>query len=138
MTRPNTTEEDDARLDSLGEKLDEIEARIERRHEARQEAYNRIDEDELPTASRILWIDDHEAYIVCEECRRTYDHFIRSGFTRAPPEETVRLRETLAEKIAEKKPCEICRGHAIIEVANDLLDDDSLDGFGIFDSEGEQ
>lgn len=94
---------------------------IEQSKALREEANERLDEDDLTDADRLLWIDEAEVYTVCKS------HFFDNidgqwtGFTENPNFEE--LEERMHERVAEGVPCEFCKIEREKALADELADE---------------
>jgi hypothetical protein len=101
------------------------EEEIKRRREHKERARERLNEEALPRASRLYWIDAAEVYPLCESCYWEKKPGEWTGFTDNP--DYWELKETMRERLAEGTPCSICKREEVNEIADELVarDDES-------------
>lgn len=92
------------------------EAEIERRRARKERAREILNEEALPRASRLYWIDAAEVHLLCESCYRDRGGEW-TGFTENP--NYWELRETMRERLAEGVSCSICKREEINEIADE-------------------
>lgn len=84
-------------------------------------AEERLDEDDLPEASRLLWIDAAEVYSVCGGCLYENRDCQWTGFTENPNQDE--LREAMRDRLDSGVPCTFCRSNRIDDLKEQFADE---------------
>lgn len=98
---------------------------IERSEALRELALEELDEDELPQATELLWIDQAEVYSLCASCYHEKRDGSWTGSTQNPnyPE----LKQAMAEKVSEGTPCTFCKDDRVDELKDELSEEVDVD-----------
>ncbi|WP_248911042.1 hypothetical protein [Halocatena marina] len=107
--------------DETDEVIIEMTVDSKRREVLRDLAEDRLDEDDLPEAETLLWIDQAEVYSLCEghyleKCEGAW-----TGFTENPNYEE--LRRKMNERLSQGVPCSSCRRDRINELMKQIEDE---------------
>ncbi|WP_229774206.1 hypothetical protein [Halocalculus aciditolerans] len=115
-TRDESNLDDDAIEDFV-----EWTKEIERSEALREVARQRLDEDELPEATSLLWIDAAEVYCLCSSCYHENRDGAWTGSTQNPNQ--AELRQKLNERLEEGTPCSFCKSDRIEQLKEELADE---------------
>jgi len=115
-----TREESDIDADAI-EDFIEMTKDIERSQALREVAEDQLDEDTLPEASTLLWIDAAEVYSLCSACYHKNRDGAWTGSTQNPNQ--AELREKMHERLDEGMPCTFCKRDRIKELKEKLADE---------------
>jgi hypothetical protein len=94
---------------------------IKRSEALREVAEDQLDEDTLPEASTLLWVDAAEVYSLCSACYHENRDGAGTGSTQNPNQ--AELRETMHERLEEGVPCTFCKRDRIKELKEELADE---------------
>jgi len=94
---------------------------IEKSEALREAALERLDEDNVPEATDLLWIDQAEVYPLCAACYRENQDGSWTGSTSNPNYDE--LRQTMSQKVAEGTPCAFCKDNHVDELKSELRED---------------
>lgn len=94
---------------------------IERSQALTEVAEDHLDEDTLPEASTLLWIDAAEVYSLCSACYHENRDGAGTGSTQNPNQ--AELREKMHERLDEGVPCTFCKRDRIKELKEELADE---------------
>jgi len=94
---------------------------IERRAALRELARDRLDDDDLPRADSLLWVDRAEVYALCSGCYFENQDGAWTGSTRNPNYEE--LRATMNDRLSEGCPCTFCKSDRVDELKDKLADE---------------
>jgi len=96
----------------------DMEADIQRSEALREIAEEQLDEDDIPEAKHLLWIDEAEVYSLCPPCYDRKADAAWTGGTEHPHHG--RLRSKMEERVAEGAPCTDCKDARVRELKADL------------------
>jgi hypothetical protein len=96
----------------------DMEADIQRSEALREIAEEQLDEDEIPEATHLLWIDEAEVYPLCPPCYDRKADAAWTGGTEHPHHG--RLRSKMEDRLAEGTPCTDCKDARVRELKADL------------------
>jgi hypothetical protein len=96
----------------------EMTKNIETSRALREVAEDLVDEDDLPQARSLLWIDQAEVYSLCPSCYGSNSDGAWSGSTEHPDYELI--REQKLEAINDGRPCTFCRDERIRDLVSCL------------------
>lgn len=94
---------------------------IERSRALREVAEERLDEDELPRATTLLWIDAAEVYSLCGSCYHENRDGAWTGSTQNPNQ--FELQQKMNERLEEGVPCSFCKSDRIKELKEEIEDE---------------
>ena len=112
-TRDESNLDDDAIEDFVAWSKD-----IKRSEVLRELARERLDEDDLPRADSLLWVDQAEVYALCSGCYYENSDGAWTGSTQNPNYEE--LRSTMNERLADGCPCAFCKSDRISELKDEI------------------
>lgn len=115
----------DTLADEDVEALVAMEKDIVRSEVLRELAVERLDEDTLPEADSLLWVDQAEVYSLCAACYESKRDAQWTGFTENPHFEE--LRRQKREALREGRPCTDCREERIKELKAELSERVDID-----------
>jgi hypothetical protein len=98
----------------------DLEADIQTSEALREIALDQLDEDDIPEASHLLWVDEAEVYPLCLPCYEQKADAAWTGGTKHPHHD--RLRQTMREKLAAGTSCSDCKHDRVEELKADLND----------------
>lgn len=104
--------------DESDEKIIDMTKGIKKSEYLRERAEERLNEENLQEAKKLLWIDQAEVYSVC------YSHYEQKrdgewcGFTENPNYHE--LREKMQERLSNGVPCSSCRRNRINELKEEV------------------
>lgn len=107
------------------EKFVEWTADIERSKALRELAASLIDEEEVPRATSLLWVDAAEVYSLCSVHYRENRDGAWTGSTENPHFEELRQRKE--RELREGRPCSFCKSDRVDEVKARLEDEVDVD-----------
>jgi hypothetical protein len=84
----------------------------------RELAEDLVDEDELPEADSLLWVDQAEVYSLCAACYHENRNGAWTGSTSNP--HYADLREQKQQALEEGRPCTFCRDERVKSIKVDL------------------
>jgi hypothetical protein len=87
----------------------------------RELAEDPVDEDDLPKAERLLWIDQAEVYSLCAGCYHENSDGAWTGSTSNP--HYADLREQKQQALEEGRPCTFCRDEREKSIKEDLAEE---------------
>ncbi|WP_338740400.1 hypothetical protein [Haloplanus salilacus] len=96
----------------------DMEADIQRSEALREIAEERLDVEEIPEATHLLWIDEAEVYPLCPPCYDRKADAVWTGGTEHPHHG--RLRSKMQERLQEGTPCADCKDARVRELKDDL------------------
>lgn len=91
---------------------------IERSQALREVAEERLDEDDLPEATTLLWIDAAEVYSLCASCYHENRDGAWTGSTQNPNQ--FELQQKMNERLEEGVPCSFCKSDRIKELKEEI------------------
>lgn len=94
---------------------------IERSEALREVAEERLDEDELPEAETLLWIDAAEVYCLCSACYHENRDGAWTGSTQNPNQ--FELQQKMNERLEEGVACSFCKRDRIKELKEEIADE---------------
>jgi len=94
---------------------------IERSKALREIARERLEEDGVPEAQSLLWIDAAEVYALCGGCYHENRDGAWTGSTENPNQ--FELQMELHEKLEEGMPCAFCKSDRIDELKEEVADE---------------
>ncbi|ELZ96210.1 hypothetical protein [Haloferax sulfurifontis] len=94
---------------------------IERSRALREVAEERLDEDELPEATTLLWIDAAEVYSLCASCYHENRDGAWTGSTQNPNQ--FELQQKMNERLEKGVPCSFCKSDRIKELKEEIADE---------------
>ena len=94
---------------------------IERSRALREVAEERLDEDDLPEATTLLWIDAAEVYSLCGSCYHENRDGAWTGSTQNPNQ--FELQQKMNERLEEGVPCSFCKSDRIKELKEEIADE---------------
>jgi hypothetical protein len=115
-----TREECDLDDDAIAE-LVEMTKDIQRSDALDDLARERLDEDTVPEATSLLWVDKAEVYALCGGCYHENRDGAWTGSTSNPNYED--LREHMNQKLREGTPCAFCKSDRVSELKDHLADE---------------
>jgi hypothetical protein len=98
----------------------DMEADIQRSEALREIAEEQLDEDDLPEAKHLLWIDEAEVYSLCPPCYDKKADAAWTGGTEHPHH--ARLRSKMEEGLAKGTPCVDCKDGRVRELKEELAE----------------
>lgn len=98
---------------------------IERSSALRELAEDRLDEDSLPRATTLLWIDAAEVYSLCGSCYHENREGAWTGSTQNPHQ--FELRQKMQERLEEGVPCSFCKDERIKELKEEISEEINVD-----------
>jgi hypothetical protein len=99
----------------------DMEADIQVSRALRELAEERLDEDDVPEADHLLWIDEAEVYSLCTPCYEQKADAAWTGATTHPHHD--RLRRKMQERLHEGTPCSDCKDERIRELKDEIEDE---------------
>lgn len=105
--------------------LVDLEKDITRSEVLRELAVERLDEDALPEAEHLLWVDQAEVYSLCSACYRDKRDAAWTGFTENPNYDALRRQKQQA--LREGRPCTDCREERIADLKAELAERVTID-----------
>lgn len=93
---------------------------IETSRALREIAEDLVDEDDLPRAKSLLWIDQAEVYSLCHGCYAENSDGAWTGSTTHPDYE--KLRKQKLEDLEDGRPCSFCRDERLRDLVSCLED----------------
>lgn len=115
-----TREESNIDEESI-EQFVEVTKDIERSEALREVAEERLDEDELPEAETLLWVDAAEVYSLCSACYHENRDGAWTGSTQNPNQ--FELQQKMNERLEKGVPCTFCKRDRIKELKEELADE---------------
>lgn len=94
---------------------------IERSRALREVAEDQIDEEELPEATTLLWIDAAEVYSLCGSCYHENRDGAWTGSTQNPNQ--FELQQKMNERLEEGVPCSFCKSDRIKELKEEIAEE---------------
>jgi TFIIF-interacting CTD phosphatase-like protein len=94
---------------------------IERSQALREVAEERLDEDDLPKATTLLWIDAAEVYSLCGSCYHENRDGAWTGSTQNPNQ--FELQQKMNERLEQGVPCSFCKSDQIKELKEEIADE---------------
>lgn len=94
---------------------------IERSEALREIAEEQLDEDELPEATTLLWIDAAEVYCLCSSCYYENREGAWTGSTQNP--NRAELQQKMNERLEEGVPCTFCKRDRVKDLKEELADE---------------
>lgn len=94
---------------------------IERSRALREVAEDQLDEEELPRATTLLWIDAAEVYSLCGSCYHENRDGAWTGSTQNPNQ--FELQQKMNERLEEGVPCSFCKSDRIKELKEEIADE---------------
>ena len=94
---------------------------IERSDALRQVAKERLDEDDVPEATTLLWIDAAEVYPLCAACYHENRDGAWTGSTQNHNHK--QLREHMREELENGRPCSFCKDERVKELKEGIADE---------------
>jgi len=94
---------------------------IERSRALREVAEDQLDEEELPEATTLLWIDAAEVYSLCGSCYHENRDGAWTGSTQNPNQ--FELQQKMNERLEEGVPCSFCKSDRIKELKEEIADE---------------
>lgn len=94
---------------------------IERSRALREVAEERLDEDELPEATTLLWIDAAEVYSLCGSCYHENRDGAWTGSTQNPNQ--FELQQKMNERLEEGVPCSFCKRDRIKQLKEGIAEE---------------
>ena len=94
---------------------------IERSRALREVARDRLDDDDLPEAESLLWVDEAEVYELCPDCYAENRGGAWTGFTEHPNHGE--LRDTMNDRLKDGVPCSFCKSDRLDELVQELRDE---------------
>jgi hypothetical protein len=115
--RPAESNLDDEAIEDFVEWTKDIEVS----QALRELAEDCVDEDDLPEAERLLWIDQAEVYSICSSCYHENRDGAWTGSTQNPHYQN--LREKKQQALEEGRPCTFCRDERVKSIKEDLAEE---------------
>lgn len=94
---------------------------IERSKALREVARDRLDEDEVPQADSLLWVDQAEVYALCSECCFENRDGQWTGSTQNPNYHE--LQQKMNERLQDGCPCAFCKSDHVNELKEEIADE---------------
>lgn len=94
---------------------------IERSRALREVAEQQLDEDNLPKATSLLWVDAAEVYALCPYCYHENRDGAWTGSTQNPNQSE--LRKQMNERIQNGAPCTFCKEERVKELKEEIADE---------------
>jgi len=91
---------------------------IERSRALRELAEERVDDDGLPEATTLLWVDAAEVYCLCASCYREHRDGAWTGSTQNPNQ--FELQQQMNERLQSGVPCSFCKRDRIKELKEEM------------------
>jgi len=108
-----------------------VEKDMAEREMLKELARDRLDEDDLPEAAHLLWVDQAEVYPLCSACYEQQKHGAWTGSTNHPHFEE--LMQTMNERLENGTACAQCKRDTIdgmIDTFAEMVDVDvTVDGW---------
>lgn len=98
---------------------------IERSSKLREIARERVDDDTLPEAETLLWVDQAEVYALCSACYRENSDGAWTGSTSNPQYDE--LKQKMNQRLADGCPCAFCKSDRIDEKKDQIKDEIDVD-----------
>lgn len=102
-----------------------LEADLEANSVLKDRARERVSEAALPDATHILWIDEGEAYLLCDDCYASKQDRAWTGTTEHPHFED--LVAKLNAQLDDGTACQQCRSDAVSGLAETLREHVGVD-----------
>lgn len=93
---------------------------IERSKALRNEAEETLDEENLPEATTLLWIDAAEVYSLCSQCYHENSDGAWTGSTQNPNQ--FELQKKMNERLESGVPCSFCKDERVKEIKKELAE----------------
>lgn len=94
---------------------------IERSKALREIARDRLDEDEVPQADSLLWVDQAEVYALCSACYFENRDGAWTGSTQNPNYHE--LQQKMNERLHDGCPCAFCKSDRIDELKEEIAEE---------------
>jgi len=91
---------------------------IERSRALREVAEERLNEDGLPEATTLLWIDAAEVYSLCASCYHENRNGAWTGSTQNPNQ--FELQQKMNERLESGVPCSFCKRDRIKQLKEEM------------------
>jgi hypothetical protein len=98
---------------------------IERSSKLREIARERVDDDTLPEAETLLWIDQAEVYALCRACYRENSDGAWTGTTSNPNYDE--LKQKMNQRLSDGCACAFCKSDRIDEKKEQIKDEIDVD-----------
>jgi len=115
-----TREESDLYDDEI-DAINQMAKDIERSKALRELAEERVDEDALPEATTLLWIDAAEVYSLCASCYHENRDGAWTGSTENPNQ--FELQQQMNERLESGVPCSFCKRDRINKLKEELANE---------------
>lgn len=94
---------------------------IERSRALRELARDRLDEDGVPEADTLLWVDEAEVYPLCRVCYSSNQDGAWTGSTQNPDFDELQWK--MSQRLEEGCPCAFCKSDRIDELKEEIADE---------------
>jgi len=120
----NTREESNLDEDAI-EDFVEWTKEIERSEALREAAREEMNEDDLPQAQTLFWVDQAEVYPLCSACYRHDRQGEWTGSTQNPNYHE--LKQTMQEKLREGCACAFCKSDRIEAIKEEIAENTEVE-----------